>query len=229
MIPTPAVFRVARLDMAARLPADLRTTEVPVFYATAARPGRSRQARTLPGCRRRRGDAGQGLGAARPARLAVGRSHRLGRGPQDLCQRVCAAGHGSRAPRDRVHAAHDAALGFSRVIAGASRLGRPDIADLSVQDIERLAAGRRFQAVDVTDVRGAHEMGGMRGPGYWFANDWISTDVALSLRHSTPAQRCLTPGPRRVVWTFPENYVDCLVQRLGAAYPELRRSAPKGP
>ncbi|MGA9032499.1 MAG: alpha/beta hydrolase [Sulfuricaulis sp.] len=125
---------------------------------------------------------------------------------------------------------NDAALGFSSLIAGASRLGKPDIADLTVQDIQRLAADPRFQAVDVSDVRGAHEMGGMRGHGYWYANDWISTDVALSLRHPIdPADRCLIPGPNRVVWKFPENYVDCLVQRLGAAFPELRRSAPKGP
>ena len=125
---------------------------------------------------------------------------------------------------------NDAALGFSSLVAGASRLGRPDIADLTVQDIQRLAADPRFQAVDVSDVRGAHEMGGMRGHGYWYANDWISTDVALSLRHPIPpAGRRLIPGPNRVVWKFPENYVDCLAQRLGAAFPELRRNAPKGP
>ena len=125
---------------------------------------------------------------------------------------------------------NDAALGFSTVIAGASRLGKPDIDDLSVQDIERFAADPRFQAVDVTEVRGAHEMGGMRGHGYWYANDWISSDVTLSLRHSIPpAKRCLIPGPRGVIWKFPENYIDCVVERLGAAYPELRRAAPKGP
>lgn len=125
---------------------------------------------------------------------------------------------------------NDAALGFSSLVAGASRLGRPDIADLTVEDIQRLAADPRFQAVDVSDVRGAHEMGGMRGHGYWYANDWIATDVGLSLRHPiTPAQRCLIPGPNRVVWKFPENYVDCLAQRLGAAFPELRRDAPRRP
>jgi hypothetical protein len=87
-----------------------------------------------------------------------------------------------------------------------------------------------LRSVDVSVVRGAHEMGGMRGHGYWYANDWISTDVALSLRHSIPPeQRCLIPGPRKFVWKFPDNYVDCLAQRLGAAFPETRRSAPKTP
>jgi len=125
---------------------------------------------------------------------------------------------------------NDAALGFSTVIAGASRLGKPNIDDLSVQDIERLAADSRFQAIDVTDVRGAHEWGGMRGHGYWYANDWISSDVTLSLRHPIPpAKRCLIPVKGRTVWKFPEDYVDCLVQRLSAAYPEFRRTVPKNP
>ena len=38
MIPTPAVFRDARLDMTVRLPSELRTTQVPVFYATTRAP-----------------------------------------------------------------------------------------------------------------------------------------------------------------------------------------------
>ena len=35
---------------------------------------------------------------------------------------------------------NDRALGFSSLIAGASRLGKPDIADLTPQELERLAA-----------------------------------------------------------------------------------------
>ena len=86
---------------------------------------------------------------------------------------------------------NDRALGFSSLIAGASRLGRPDIADLTPKELERLAADPRLQVIDVSDVRGAHEMGGMKGHGYWYANDWISTDVMLSLRYPiTPEQRC---------------------------------------
>jgi esterase/lipase superfamily enzyme len=120
----------------------------------------------------------------------------------------------------------DRALGFSSLIAGASRLGKPDIEDLTPQELERLAADPRFQVIDVTDVRGAHEMGGMKGHGYWYANDWISTDVTLSLRKAIPPeQRCLVnpPGKQRV-WQIPENYIQCLADGLLAAFPELRRS-----
>ena len=124
---------------------------------------------------------------------------------------------------------NDRALGFSSLIAGASRLGKPDIADLTPQELERLAADPRLQVVDVSEVRGAHEMGGMRGHGYWYANDWISTDITLSLRHSIPPeQRCLVnpPGKQRV-WLFPEDYLQCLEDRLLAAFPEMRRSPAK--
>jgi hypothetical protein len=121
----------------------------------------------------------------------------------------------------------DAALAFSAMVAGASRLGNPDADDLTREDLARLAADPRFEVVDVTNVRGAHEMGGMKGHGYWFANEWISTDVLLSMRYPIPAEdRCLTPGPAKNIWQFSENYPDCLVDRLLQAYPELRRSSP---
>jgi len=121
---------------------------------------------------------------------------------------------------------NDKALGFSSLIAGASRLGKPDIADLSPRELARLAAlDPRFHFIDVSDVRGAHEMGGMEGHGYWYANEWISTDITLSLRHPIPPEkRCLVKqaGTERV-WKFPEDYPQCVAARLLETYPELRR------
>ena len=119
---------------------------------------------------------------------------------------------------------NDRALGFSSLIAGASRLGKPNIADLTPHQLEAFAAvDSRFHAIDVSDVRGAHEMGGMKGHGYWYANEWISTDITLSLRHPIPpAQRCLVivPGTKRT-WKFSDDYPQCVAQRLLDAYPEL--------
>ena len=109
----------------------------------------------------------------------------------------------------------DRALGFSALLAGTSRLGQPNISDLTVEEMQRFASNTRFQAVDVSDVRGAHEMGGMKGHGYWYANEIISTDVALSLRYPIPpANRCLTNPEGKRVWRIPENYVDCVANRL---------------
>jgi esterase/lipase superfamily enzyme len=119
---------------------------------------------------------------------------------------------------------NDRALGISALVAGASRLGKPDIAELSPRELERLAADPRLQVVDVSDVRGAHEMGGMKGHGYWYANDWVSTDIVLSLRHPIPAaRRCLVNRPDSPrVWRMPHDYVECVAARLLGAFPELR-------
>jgi esterase/lipase superfamily enzyme len=120
----------------------------------------------------------------------------------------------------------DRALGFSTLVAGASRLGKPDVADLTPRDLERLAADPRLQVIDVSDVRGAHEMGGMKGHGYWYANDWISTDITLSMRHPIPPdRRCLvTRRGTRLIWQMPDDYLQCVADRLLQAFPELRRS-----
>ncbi|GKS59335.1 hypothetical protein YTPLAS18_28620 [Nitrospira sp.] len=121
---------------------------------------------------------------------------------------------------------NDAALGFSSLMAGGSRLGNPKASELTREDLEALAADPRFEVIDVTDVRGAHEMGGMKGHGYWFANEWISTDITISMRYPIPAgQRCLAPGPGRNMWRLPEDYPDCLVHRLLEMYPEVRRAS----
>jgi esterase/lipase superfamily enzyme len=122
---------------------------------------------------------------------------------------------------------NDGALGFSSLVSGASRIGRPDIADLSVDDLERHAADPRLQAIDVSDVRGAHEMGGMRGHGYWYANEWISNDVLLSLRHPIPPEkRCLVPkGNSKNTWFIPDNYPDCVANAILKSFPQLKRAA----
>lgn len=121
----------------------------------------------------------------------------------------------------------DRALGFSALIGGASRLGQPDLEDLkelSLDELRVMAEEPRFQAIDVTDVRGAHEMGGMKGHGYWYANEVISTDVTLSLRYPIPPQqRCLRSKAGTKVWRMPDDYVDCVATRLLQVYPALRR------
>ena len=119
----------------------------------------------------------------------------------------------------------DAALGWSSFVAGASRLGKPSIDDLTVEDIERLAANPNLQAVDVSDVRGAHEMRGMSGHGYWYSNEWIANDVLLSLRYPIPpARRCLVPlSPGSHFWHMPDNYAECVVDDIIRNYPQLQR------
>jgi len=93
--------------------------------------------------------------------------------------------------------------------------------------LERLGTDQHFQGIDVTDVRGAHEMGGIRGHGYWYANEWIANDVLVALRFSfAPEQRCLVPaGEAKTLWKFPEEYPDCIAKRMLELAPALRRTA----
>lgn len=119
---------------------------------------------------------------------------------------------------------HDSALWWSALLARASRIGRPRFEELTIEEIETLASDERLVGIDVAGVPGAHELGGSRGHGYWVANQWVSTDVLLSMLYPfDPRWRGLEHGPGRGLWTFPSDYPE----RVGAAVyeraPELRR------
>ena len=61
MAPTPVAFKLERLDLVAALPAGLRTTQVPVFYATTRAPAEPGE----PGHYRNSQDEHMRLGVAR--------------------------------------------------------------------------------------------------------------------------------------------------------------------
>jgi esterase/lipase superfamily enzyme len=121
----------------------------------------------------------------------------------------------------------DSALGVSTLIAGVSRIGRPEVEDLSVKEIQQLAQDPRLHGIDVTDVRGAHDLGGAAGHAYWYSNAWIATDVLVSLRWPlSPDQRCLVRDKEYTrIWLMPDDYPDCVAKGLLQVYPELRRAA----
>lgn len=123
----------------------------------------------------------------------------------------------------------DRALVFAAKLAGASRLGRPNFDELTREDLETLASNERLVGVDVTGVYGAHETTGMRGHGYWFANQRVSTDVLMSMLYPfDPAWRGLTHAPGRGLWTFPDDYPERVGRAIYEAAPELRQEAPAG-
>jgi esterase/lipase superfamily enzyme len=118
----------------------------------------------------------------------------------------------------------DLALKVSGLLAGASRLGRPRLEELTRADLETLASNERLVGIDVAGVYGAHELGGMRGHGYWVANQRISTDVLLSMVYPfDPAWRGLIHGPGRGLWAFPDDYPHRVGEALYKAVPTLRR------
>lgn len=105
---------------------------------------------------------------------------------------------------------NDAALGMAQQMHRVSRLGRPNVKELSRDQIEQLAAQTKLYAVDVTDVKGPqNEGGGMAGHGYWYANPWVSSDILTTLIWQLPPdQRGLVRVPGKYVWTFPKDYPD---------------------
>jgi esterase/lipase superfamily enzyme len=119
---------------------------------------------------------------------------------------------------------NDAALRFAALLARASRLGRPRFDELTREELETLASNERLVTIDVTDVEGAHELTGMRGHGYWFANQRVSSDVLLSMVYPfDPAWRGLTHGPGLGLWTFPADYPRRVGDAVYQAAPQLRR------
>jgi esterase/lipase superfamily enzyme len=118
----------------------------------------------------------------------------------------------------------DAALKFAGLLAGASRLGRPRLGELTREDLETLASNERLIGIDVAGVYGAHELSGMRGHGYWVANNRVSTDVLLSMIYPiNPALRGLEHKPGKAMWTFPDDYPRRVGDAVYEAAPDLRR------
>jgi esterase/lipase superfamily enzyme len=121
---------------------------------------------------------------------------------------------------------NDAALRFAAFLARASRLGRPRFDELTREELETLASDDRLVTIDVSDVEGAHELTGMRGHGYWFANQRVSSDVLLSMIYPFDAAwRGLVHGPGPGLWTFPADYPRRVGDAVYQAAPQLRRDA----
>jgi hypothetical protein len=118
----------------------------------------------------------------------------------------------------------DGALKWSGFFARASRLGRPRFEELTRADLETLASNERLVGIDVTGVYGPHELGGMRGHGYFFANPRVSSDVLLSMIYPfDPAWRGLVHPPGRGMWTFPDDYPERVKNAVYTTFPALRR------
>lgn len=119
---------------------------------------------------------------------------------------------------------NDGALKFAALLARASRLGRPSLEELTREDLETLASNERLVAVDVTGVEGAHELTGMRGHGYWVANQRVSSDILLSMVYPfDPVWRGLSHGPGRGMWIFPDDYPRRVGDAVFQVAPQLRR------
>ena len=99
-------------------------------------------------------------------------------------------------------------LAMASFVHGASRLGHPDASKFTKQEQEAVAKDPQIQVIDVTGVPETTEFGGL-GHYYWYANDWIMTDVLVNFRWQiSPDQRGLYHKPGMSRWYFPKDYPD---------------------
>lgn len=95
--------------------------------------------------------------------------------------------------------------------SGKSRLGKPDIEDLTKRDAEWIIAQTNKPNFTVIDIEPGKIPGVPKGShNYWYQSPWVSTDALLDLNfHALPQDRGLASrkGPKGSQgWYFPADY-----------------------
>jgi esterase/lipase superfamily enzyme len=110
--------------------------------------------------------------------------------------------------------------------SGKSRLGKPDIDDLTEQQANWILEQTRTANLTVIDIDPTTIPGMAKGShDYWYQSPWVSTDALLDLNfHALPEDRGLVSvetkrGAR--IWYFPADYetrVDAALDRLAEEF-----------
>ncbi|MHC4140780.1 MAG: alpha/beta hydrolase [Planctomycetota bacterium] len=118
----------------------------------------------------------------------------------------------------------DPILRMARVIHGGSRLGSPNLGEITPEELAELVKLDKIEVINVTYTVELREYeGGFGGHGYWYQNSWVSTDILASLRWQLPADQrgleLLREGGRQ--WFFPADYPqridDLVLEKVRAA------------
>ncbi len=130
------------------------------------------------------------------------------------------------------HAVDGAKPNRQQVMSSKSRLGKPDISDLSEAQADWIIEQSRSPDLDILAVDYSAIPGLSRGShDYWYQNPWASTDALLTMNlHMRPEARGLeavetSRGAR--VWTFPPDYdtrVDQAIDDIKSQYPAGKQS-----
>jgi esterase/lipase superfamily enzyme len=99
----------------------------------------------------------------------------------------------------------DSALKMASMFGG-SKVGRPNAKVLTRDELDRLAAIEKLHVIDVSDIPGAHQSGGMAGHGYWYANEWVMSDILMIFRWTLSPQDRGLARTRSGKWIFPQDY-----------------------
>jgi esterase/lipase superfamily enzyme len=115
----------------------------------------------------------------------------------------------------------DKALGISRMLFARARIGE------SVQDADIGTEVRTYleqnQALNLIDVSNAASSATGNGHAYFRRSPWVSSDILMSLYWDmSPSERGLTRAPGAVIWEFPQDYPQRLVEAIEKRLPENR-------
>jgi hypothetical protein len=111
-----------------------------------------------------------------------------------------------------------------------SRLGRPDLDDISQADMAWLIEQTKDSNLDVLDIDPTTIPGiGSGDHNFWYKSPWVSTDALLGINLDVgPAERGLAEGKDDQggrFWYFPDDYeqrVAKAIQKLNEKYERLR-------
>ena len=97
---------------------------------------------------------------------------------------------------------------MASALHGGSRLGSPNMGDVTPEELAELVKLDKIEVINVTHTVELREYEGFGGHGYWYNNAWVSTDILASLRWQLPADqrglKLLKEGGRQ--WYFPGDY-----------------------
>jgi len=117
----------------------------------------------------------------------------------------------------------DKALGMSNwLLGGRFRLGQQLWQEQSSEQVRNVVNGieDKLSFINVTNTEGAEQN---NGHAYFRKSPWASSDILMALLHDlTPAERGLVKTPGELAWTFPDDYITRLRNRLEQLYPELK-------
>lgn len=128
----------------------------------------------------------------------------------------------------------DSALRLSEVVNRGSRAGRPNMAELSNNQLRFLMDATDNHGVEILRVK-PEKISDMSttSHAFWYDDPWVSSDVlATFLFHLPPAERGLTSGKTsdgKTYWTFPSDYDARLPGVLDALRPRVAAPAEKSP
>lgn len=106
---------------------------------------------------------------------------------------------------------HDSVLRLSAFQNGVSRLGRPDMKDLTVEEKEILQEAISTPGFDVLNVGASASLGIGSSHNSWYSNPMVSADLLLLLLfHGTPEERGLIGNPEKggLEYLFPDDYIE---------------------